>query len=462
MLTGEVYYGTLVLSMACALAAAWLLLRQAATPLGIILASLLLILSPTFVSYSTSGLGTPLVHLLVAAFAIGACNRGETGSHTRWGFIATMAALAALTDALTLLITLPVIGRHSPLASREGGQPPSQTWRQSPPDARGLSLVSLTLSLAIPVTALLLWAALAIYYYGSLVPMATLARLNQLTPADRLHAGAAFLADAVRRDPILVATLIVGLALPFVQRTAERALAAGALLYTVAIVATGGSTWSGYGLTIPFVVAVLVIARQPALAMRRIAAPALAAVAILAVIAPVHTIASHAQYGLYAPPQVGIIDPRLQDYQATGLMRVRRNQWFPDHPESIRGLQAGEAQQAIASSPRPGFFGYAAGRSVHVLDPTGLGDPLLARLPPSSPVTPGHSIVELRPRTPPDGYIESLLADRNAITNPALAAFYERVRFVTRGRLQARGRATNAALLALDRRAPASSAGGRN
>jgi hypothetical protein len=336
------------------------------------------------------------------------------------------------------------------------------------------------------------------------VSLATLARLNQLTLADRLHAGAAFFWDAVRRDPILIATLIAGTALPFLRHAAEsakhsarnstaerpagpavipgalrdadahqgrhsrsgphdeRTLAAGALLYTAAILGTGGSTWSGYGLTIPFVVALLVIARQPALATRRIAAPTLAAAVVLAAITPVKTVASHAQFGLDAPPQAGIVDPRLQDYQATGLLRVRRNQWYPDHPESVRGLQAGQAHQAVASSPRPGFFGYAAGRAVHVLDRAGLGDPLLARLPPSLPVAPGHSVMELRARTLPDGYIDSLATDRNAIADPAVAAFYERVRFVTRGRLQQPGRASNAALLAFERAAPRASAAGRN
>jgi hypothetical protein len=506
VVTGEVYYGTLVLSMACALGATWLLLRQAATPVGVVVAALVLALSPTFVSYSTSGLGTPLAHVLVVAFAVAVWNPAEGGFQRRRRLALAVAALAALTDPLTLLITLPVIAGQSPLAARDGGQPSSDAGGVSPlPRSHGgLSPISL----AIPIAALLLWAALAIYYYGSLVPMATLARLNQLTLADRLHAGVAFLADIVHRDPILVATLIAGLALPFVRHTSkparssaldipgERAagsavfpgalratdryadpqrgrnsrwgphndltLAAGALLYTAAIVTAGGSTWSGYGLTVPFVIAVFVIARQPALASRRVAAPALAVVGIIAALTPISTFASHAQYGLDAQPQAGIVDPRLQDYQATGLLRVRRNQWFPDHPESVRGLQAGEAHRAIASSPRPGFFGYAAGRNVHVIDPTGSGDPLLARLHPASPVAPGHSVMELRPRTPPDGYLESLATDRNAIADPALAAFYERVRLATRGSLQERGRAFNAALLAFDRVAPGPSACGRN
>lgn len=472
--TGEVYYGTLVLSIVCAVTATWLLLRQAVTDTGVLVVALVLALSPTLITYSTSGLGTPLVHVLIVAFAALALREPR-----RVYVLSALAALAALTDPATLLLTVPVTGglsRLKParglspflrrmgglsafsrrirglspgLRTISGGQSPrlDETRGQSPIIARGPSPIVLIA----PVVAVGLWAAVSVFYYGSIVPLATVARLHQgISAGERLHGGLLFVLDAVRRDPLLVGTIATGLLLPFIRRTpGERALAGGALLYTAAILGSGGSTWAGYGLTVPLLVALLIVARQPYLQRRRVTVGALATVALLALVTPVHTFASHAQYGLRSAQQAGIIDPRQQDYQATGLLLVRRNQWFPEHPESVRGLRASERHDPLGSSPRPGFFGYAAGRRVYVLEPTGLGDPLLSRLRPGAPRQPGHSMLELRARTLPDGYIESLQANRNLITDPALRTFYDRVRFVTRSPLGENGRAMNAAWLAL-------------
>ena len=77
-----------------------------------------------------------------------------------------------------------------------------------------------------------------------------------------------------------------------------------------------------------------------------------------------------------------------------------------------------------------GMAGYALGRGRHFIDQLGLGDPLLARLPSGRFWRIGHY-----ERALPEGYFESVLTDSNRIANPALAAYYDTIREVTRGPL---------------------------
>jgi arabinofuranosyltransferase len=77
-----------------------------------------------------------------------------------------------------------------------------------------------------------------------------------------------------------------------------------------------------------------------------------------------------------------------------------------------------------------GMPGYALGRGRHFIDLLGLGDPLLARLPADRRWRIGHY-----QRVVPDGYFQSVLTGSNRIADPALAAYYDVIREVTRGPL---------------------------
>jgi arabinofuranosyltransferase len=77
-----------------------------------------------------------------------------------------------------------------------------------------------------------------------------------------------------------------------------------------------------------------------------------------------------------------------------------------------------------------GFFGFYAGPRVHIVDGHALTDPLLARLPANT--RRGYRIGHFR-RVSPEGYERSLRTGRNQIADPDLAAFWDRLRLVTRG-----------------------------
>jgi arabinofuranosyltransferase len=98
-----------------------------------------------------------------------------------------------------------------------------------------------------------------------------------------------------------------------------------------------------------------------------------------------------------------------------------------------------------------GFTGYFAGPVPHLLDPMGLTDPLLARLPiwrdraflapqklaqgMSIPWRIGHFV-----RAIPAGYEATLASGVNQIASPALAECWETLALITRAPLTAPGR----------------------
>ncbi len=78
-----------------------------------------------------------------------------------------------------------------------------------------------------------------------------------------------------------------------------------------------------------------------------------------------------------------------------------------------------------------GALGYFAGPHVYVVDEVGLGDPLLARLPARRPWRIGHFTRDI-----PAGYVESIESGENRIEDPGVAAYYDRLRTMTRGPLR--------------------------
>ncbi|HEY4037042.1 MAG TPA: hypothetical protein VGL94_24050, partial [Ktedonobacteraceae bacterium] len=77
-----------------------------------------------------------------------------------------------------------------------------------------------------------------------------------------------------------------------------------------------------------------------------------------------------------------------------------------------------------------GFFGFAAGPHVHVVDIYGLSEALLARL----PAMPGWRIGHFE-RDIPEGYLETLEGGKNLIQNKDLALYYDKLHYVIRGPL---------------------------
>src|SRR5690606_35278872 len=105
---------------------------------------------------------------------------------------------------------------------------------------------------------------------------------------------------------------------------------------------------------------------------------ALAAVLVLASMSPVFTLTAGTDYGRGFLPTGRPHDPRLEDYQATGLLLESRPRHAPADPAIAAALQDAGGRGALAVSRRAGMIGFAAGPGVYVLDRQGRTDPLIA------------------------------------------------------------------------------------
>ena len=93
----------MIASMLCL----WIVLREARSDGAAVLAIAALTLSPVFVTFSTSGLESPLLHLLGALLVVGALHFRGSASSLVW--LASLTALIALTRWTALLFALPVL-----------------------------------------------------------------------------------------------------------------------------------------------------------------------------------------------------------------------------------------------------------------------------------------------------------------------------------------------------------------
>jgi len=84
-----------------------------------------------------------------------------------------------------------------------------------------------------------------------------------------------------------------------------------------------------------------------------------------------------------------------------------------------------------------GFFGFYAGPEIHIIDPLGIGDLLLSKLPYDKRPNfweegwrIGHFF-----RLIPLGYMETLESGENVIEDKCLAEYYDKLSIITRGDL---------------------------
>jgi arabinofuranosyltransferase len=127
----------------------------------------------------------------------------------------------------------------------------------------------------------------------------------------------------------------------------------------------------------------------------------------------------------------GICDERAFYYQGTGLLVATHNVVLPDHPLAKRGWAARESGDKVVVVKATGMHGFFAGRAVHIVDELALADPLLARLPPTlEDWRVGHYRRHI-----PEGYLETLATGQNRLADADLAAYYDAIALITRGRL---------------------------
>ena len=405
--TRELYYTTILISLALSVVAvslvAW---RVARTLTGAVIALLIFTASKAFVEYSTSGLENPLLHVLLAVFFI--LYFRPTPTRRSFAWLSFVAGLIILTRMDAALLVLPAwLVAFWPVRS----------WK-----AVGLAVLAL-----LPVA---LWELFSLFYYGSPFPNTAYAKLNAgIDQALMTYQGFLYVLRLVDIDPLTAVVILAGLALPLIRRSWRRAaIALGILLYLVYIVRIGGDFMAGRFFAAPLFCAAAIIARErwPA-AGHPAAIGAYLAVVAVGLLSPQQApLLANAGYRTQGANINQIEDMRGHHFWDWGLLRATETNRL-GASRTVRGLP-NPAMYDICVGMGP--LEYLQGAHVFVVDTCGLTKPLLARLPAihTTHIFAGHYF-----RTIPAGYLATLRTGVNQIQDPNLAAFYDKIALITRG-----------------------------
>ncbi|MEQ1667033.1 MAG: hypothetical protein ABL868_01125 [Sulfuriferula sp.] len=406
MLTKNIFASTFILSIGISLAVLWLLITRIASNFWAgIIGACILMLSKAYVDFSTSGLENPLSHLLILLtlfLGLKATERPDFPDIVAFFLLCSLLYLNR-PDLVVLAFPLALLVIYKN--------------RQHPK-----SLVTAIALAALPV---LLWTLFSIYYYGFPFPNTAYAKLGTGIPTGELALqGGKYLLDSAFRDPLTLFFILVGIVTGLRHAVFGRTLAAGVILYLVYVVNIGGDFMSGRFLTVPLLIATVIVARSD------ISKPLLSAIAIgagiLAMIGINATLLSGASYNTY--PYISsnnIADERGYYFQRYGLLTAKMNTFSsPDWTIANRAVRV--------KCGGLGFAGITQGPGTHLIDDCALADPLLARLPakhdPNWRI--GHFVRQL-----PTDYQESVRENINLLKDPTTKNFYDAIRLITRGQL---------------------------
>jgi arabinofuranosyltransferase len=291
---------------------------------------------------------------------------------------------------------------------------------------------------ALGMAPFILWELFALFYYGFPFPNTAYAKLNTGIPVSLLmKQGVLYLLNSISRDPATLSIIGTGIFMSFLERDARRmALALGMLLYLAYVVRIGGDYMVGRFLSVIVCGAVALLVSSNLFFKRQNAIAALLALALLSLGTPEPPLLYNAGDSREETGPMGIFngieDGRFFNYQQTGLLTLTMNETMPRMGWAYEGQEAREREYKVVARGPVGAFGYYAGPFVHIVDWFGIGDPLLARLPVDDPLEwrIGHFY-----RSVPEGYVETLESGTPALRDPNLAAYYEKLNIVTRGKI---------------------------
>lgn len=387
-----------------------LFLRDITSRWVLVVAVILMLSSMAFVEYATSGLENPLLYVLVVLFAHEYLGKQRT---FQLSLIASLAAVTRADAAALVLPTfLPLIYRH---------------WRNR----------LFWLDVLKGMIPLLAWESFSLTYYGYLLPNTVYAKTLTTyipEPITSLHAYNYF-ANSLGWDNVTLPLIVITLIVTDLERANRRRLwlAAGIVLYLLAVFKAGGDYMSGRFFAVPFFLALYLFARwlQSTTKLPRYFKPAVVVLALgLAVVTPKPPITDPLTKQL---PRSAAFDKYRSDVSDNGqylcpyTCLYNLSKFKPALVAPWAVLPPG--QYPIATGI--GIAGYYAKNPyVHVVDQLGLGDPLLSHLPASASSNVGQFI-----RLVPAGYVGSLKEHRNLIKDLCIHRLYSDIEPVVTGPL---------------------------
>ncbi|MEM6270574.1 MAG: hypothetical protein AAF998_14130 [Bacteroidota bacterium] len=419
-LSGETWRTGMVLGIVLSALVWWWLLRRGRNwDTRSLVAGGILLLSSSFIDFSTSGLENSLSHLLILGFATQFL---RPPADRRW------LTRLFLLGSLALLCRLDLIWVVGP-AMLVG-------YRQV--EARGKWKSAL-----LGLLPILGWEAFSLIYYGFFLPNTWYAKLG--TGEGRwflLGKGWIYFWDTLRDDPLTVLVIVGGgLQVGRWGNGRSRWLLIGAGLYVLAVVAAGGDFMRGRMFTVPFVLLLFLWLRTPAPAWWPVGAGALLVLGLLRADAPLysgpdyHLGRTERPWERYAN---NITDERAMYWNRAGW---RAHHGAEVHParefeaEAARQRAAWDRHEPVTRAVVAGSMGktgYLRARGTQIIDFNGLADPLLARFPALDTDwwRAGH-----RPRYLDPNHERIVAGESIQFADPGVQAYWQRLRVVTAGPL---------------------------
>jgi len=440
--TGQWVVGILLLSVALSTVAVAIVLWSAPGPPIVIVASALLVMSNSFMEYTSSGLENPLAYLFSGLIVTLTMRFGRTPLPA-WAeaFLLGLASAGlALTRLDLILLILPAAAWFV------------WTHRREP---------RLVLAGAAGLTApLLAWFGWSYAIYSALLPNTFEAKRNLAIPAQELiFQGVRYIWVSIEFDPISGLIVLSGLLLAFLWGGVwHRLWATGAAIYLVYVAYVGGDFMVGRFLAVPVYLLVLLAASNPLWTERRRSAHTDASGSALVGATMVGVFLVLAGAGR---PPVAITSPtaaRWSHESAAGVADERGNWlehsrtlsqmvWATSQPvvppfqsaaandpyRSLLDINSAasawpQAESRDGSTPAEvgaicgglGSVGILSGPSTHWVDPCALTDRFLAAQPYEATNMQwrvGHYVRGL-----PEGYLEAIQSgDPSKVRDPALA-----------------------------------------
>jgi arabinofuranosyltransferase len=409
--TNEAFYTCMAVSLAISIAAVLIFaVRISKTTVAACLGILALMLSKSFVDYSTSGLENPLTHLIIVIF-FGLLFK-YNNSRKYILPLSFIACLGTLNRMDNIILFAPVLAYLF--------------WKN-----RSFRTVSI---MALGFTPFIAWELFSSFYYGFFFPNTAYAKLNTGIPWPELAGqGLHYLWNSISIDPLTVVLILSAIIIPlFTRRWREITISFGILLYVVYIIKIGGCFMTGRMLAAPFLCAIVLLSQYMPPWRRRYSFIPICIILVLGLISdfsPVYTTSGYGGETERYRFEHGIVDERGWYFQSSSLLNIHPDKEMPNH----RYAELGRSTTSPAIMTLIiGYQGYYAPNETHILDRYALADPLLARLPISSnkPWRIGHF-----ERPIPPGYAETIGGGTNVITDPKLSEYYEKLKYVTRGDL---------------------------
>ena len=280
-----------------------------------------------------------------------------------------------------------------------------------------------------------LYTLFSVIYYGFPFPNTAYAKLTTGIPASDLVAqGFKYYLQTFQFDSltgvVIITALVVNLAKPrFVWM---RYVCIGIILNLLYVLKVGGDFMQGRFLSYSFLwSSILLVQWFAGVQFQRKLVYGFVFLGAYFIVYPHTPLTSPIEFS-GTNTRWGIADERGYYFKYSSLgeyLRSKRDGFlFPQHKSSMEGLKFKEAEEPLSIMTVIGFYGYHAGLEKMIVDPLALSDPLLARLPARTNWRIGHFERDL-----PEGYIESIVMEREALGDPGLLEYYRNLQVITKG-----------------------------